>query len=299
MRRLPRKNLVSKRCLCTCALLVSTWTQGAVVKDSFVEAICFRQMCAIWGGAESYRMGEAGRTNHNWNDEMVNPSMLIKAGYVSPGLGTCPLGTNQYALFKVTRGPACPHGHTFGDKNSPAEGDFARLLWIGADESHGLEELMKAAQSPHVIDRRLCAMAIGLFFPKKPVEVQALVKTLLGDPDFVVRALAVEQIENAGLSEALLKRALEDVVPLVRATAAKVCANWNKKGMMGSLVGLLHDEEQRVRDAALFALEQITGQSFGPNEEKWRTWLRERLELTGESNALETMPNKRGSQNIR
>jgi hypothetical protein len=57
----------------------------------------------VWDAAGSYYL------EHNMKpDDLIDPQQL-KVFFGADGVPCCPLGTNDYAPFKLFDGPRCPH----------------------------------------------------------------------------------------------------------------------------------------------------------------------------------------------
>jgi HEAT repeat protein len=97
----------------------------------------------------------------------------------------------------------------------------------------------------------------------------------LSDPAAAVRAqaaLALSRIEAPEAAELLLER-LEverDYWPRVQLAGAVQALKLKKA--VDPLLTWMEDEDQNIRMAAVRALRQITGQSFGMDRDKWVAW---------------------------
>jgi hypothetical protein len=93
-----------------------------------------------------------------------------------------------------------------------------------------------------------------------------------------VRLGAVELGYRAGMASLpLLTFALGDRSTSIRGSAAS-CLQYLGEGAgdaVPGLIGLLHDEDYRARSNAANALHAITGQDFGEDQARWRSWLAE------------------------
>lgn len=103
----------------------------------------------------------------------------------------------------------------------------------------------------------------------------------LGDEDWrvanhAVRALGI--IQKRECVAVLIQRGLRSPAYLVRLNSAAALAAIRAPEALEPLIDSLKDDEPQVQKMATFALEKITGESFGNDEPKWRDWWREAKE---------------------
>ena len=73
------------------------------ISKAAAEAECIRNMEIVLGAAESYVL-----ENRKGLDTLVSP--LALGEYIKDGRPPrCPLGTNEYPTFIISRGPSCPN----------------------------------------------------------------------------------------------------------------------------------------------------------------------------------------------
>ena len=96
----------------------------------------------------------------------------------------------------------------------------------------------------------------------------------LKDEDFLVRWNAAQALGRLGDLRAVepLIAALKDEVPRVRARAAQALGRLGDHSAVEPLLVSLKDERAQVRWEATSALESITKQDFGRDQEKWQQW---------------------------
>jgi hypothetical protein len=99
-------------------------------------------------------------------------------------------------------------------------------------------------------------------------------------------ALAIPQLDGDGrgkarlalanrltrLKEQSLANYLKDEDVEIRRAAALACAMKEAKGLVPNLIATLGDPEGLVKRAALVALRELTGQSFGDDRQAWQDW---------------------------
>jgi HEAT repeat protein len=91
-------------------------------------------------------------------------------------------------------------------------------------------------------------------------------------------AAALGRLGDKRASDALIE-ALADKNMFVRSTAAEALGEFKEKRAVEQLVKLLSsDPDLEVRESALEALHEITGQNFGWNWQAWRRWYEENRE---------------------
>lgn len=103
----------------------------------------------------------------------------------------------------------------------------------------------------------------------------------LGDEDWrvanhSVRALGI--IQKKECVPVLIQRGLRSGAYLVRLNSAAALAAIRSPEAIEPLIDTLKDDQPQVQKMATFALEKITGESFGNDEPKWRDWWRESRE---------------------
>lgn len=97
------------------------------------------------------------------------------------------------------------------------------------------------------------------------------------DPVWEVRNNAVRALATVGKPEAvdpLVKRTLHDKSYLVRLNTAVALASIRDYRAIEPLIDALQESDPRVRKEIVFALQQITGQSFENDALQWRNWWR-------------------------
>jgi hypothetical protein len=67
------------------------------------KEICQQHQAMVWDAARSYYLEHGMKP-----DDLIDPQQL-KDFFNSDGVPRCPLGTNDYAPFKLFDGPRCPH----------------------------------------------------------------------------------------------------------------------------------------------------------------------------------------------
>ena len=105
----------------------------------------------------------------------------------------------------------------------------------------------------------------------------------LKDSDWQVRRQAAEALGQMRNSYALepLTSALRDEAPEVRAEAASALGAIGDQYSVEPLITTLEDENASVRKSSAQALAKITGQNFGEDAVRWRTWWEENQDLGG------------------
>jgi HEAT repeat protein len=103
--------------------------------------------------------------------------------------------------------------------------------------------------------------------------VAPLIMTL-ADKDADVRAQAAWALGAIGDGQAVepLLAALKDTDPGVRASAAEALGQIGDKKAVPPLIDALIDKNPQARKALAAALKKITGQDFGEDQVRWKTW---------------------------
>lgn len=96
-------------------------------------------------------------------------------------------------------------------------------------------------------------------YPQEQADVRAAIMYALG------------QLRDGEAIETLLQ-GLHDTDEVVRANAANALANYYNPRTMDALIGSLDDPAARVRDAALEALQLVSGMQFSHDSSRWRLW---------------------------
>lgn len=255
---------------CQVVLLLLVGCDVANNYDSFSYEVCWRRMNLIWKNSASYALEE---TNHNWDNELLTPAVLIKLGYIksNPAVVLCPLDQRPFAPFRLLQGPVCPNGHQLGETNNFSLNEY--LEWSRRYCGNGtIADLVKGAQSRSVAERRVCSYNTRYFLEKNPGEreqIRIVVKKLAHDDDFLVRSFAMESTDDIKN----IREAIGDPVPLVRETAVFRCIELRSSELLPMLMQHLHDTNPRVQVACGLALQRLTGKSFGGDIKKWEKWL--------------------------
>ena len=126
--------------------------------------------------------------------------------------------------------------------------------------------------------RKNAAEALGKLGDARAVE--ALIGALKGDEKDVrgEAASALGEIGDARAVEPLIA-VLKEGDADMREDAAEALGEIGDAGAVESLIAALEDAEEAVRRAAAKALEQITGESFGTDTERWQRWWEEYREV--------------------
>jgi HEAT repeat protein len=122
---------------------------------------------------------------------------------------------------------------------------------------------------------RAAAQALGMFHGP---EVMAGLASLLTHPSEVVRSevlSALQLQQDPGVADVLEKIATADPSPELRASAISQLSRFKKPSPVPFLIDQLKVQDGTTRQAALDALRQLSGQSYGPHPEQWNRWWQE------------------------
>ena len=234
------------------------------------------------------------------------PLRLVPMGVVNPDgeiARTSPAREAMNALVKIGKVAVEPLIVALRDPDAYVRDNAVSAL-IGIDDSRALEPVISVMGDPDENVRQNAAVAVAVLGARSVERILAVLKS----PDPNVRigaahALSMIREERAvgpltdalkdsdanvrkGAADALGKigpAAVEPLValskdsdPVARTNAAYALGAIADIRAVESLICLLHDSEQSVRQAASSALNTLTGESFGEDQAKWREWLKKK-----------------------
>lgn len=128
----------------------------------------------------------------------------------------------------------------------------------------------KGSSDPSV--RAACAWALG--HARSRDVVPALEDAARRDDSNAVRASAVRALgtNGDGLGLRAIVHAFDDSDALVRVAACEASGDMRDKHFVPYLLDRLHEPLFEIRNAAVKALKETTGQDFDTDESKWRRW---------------------------
>ncbi|MBX7056891.1 MAG: HEAT repeat domain-containing protein [Leptospirales bacterium] len=159
-------------------------------------------------------------------------------------------------------------------QESEGEGRYGAAWSLGVMEAREASPALRVAAASD--DRRLALLAIealgAVRDPESLEDLQALIKDR--------RDLAFQAVETVGLipgprSQAILLETLQSNDDELRIAAARALGRRKENEAIDALGALLDEDSGELREAAMAALSEISGQRFR-NASQWRFWLGQR-----------------------